>query len=150
MENENKTINNSFNHSRGEIADKIALIGELEHARRHALRSAAMKVDDEDSKSDFLIIAQIAKELRRELMQKSFPDIDQTYWCLCKSAACLRQLAYEVCKGDAEFLRRVDDLVDDIWERALGVDLSDCPACIEDKEDEMGVVQDNNDTFESL
>lgn len=148
MEESNKTTNETFNHSRGEIADKIALVGELEHARRHALRSAAMKVDDEDVCNDFLIIAEIAKEIRRELMQKSFPNIDQTYWCLCKSAACLRQLAYETCTKDAEILRRVDDLVDDIWERALDVDLSDCPACAEDKGTELGSIQDN--TFESL
>lgn len=91
--------------------------------------------DDSDlSSTGYLIIAKRAKEIRRDYMRKHFGDIDQYSWCLCKSAACLRQLAYEVAEGDAEELREIDDLVDEIWGKTLGVDLSDCESCRSDRE----------------
>ena len=67
-------------------------------------------------------------------MKKHFGELKDTDWCLCKSAACLRQIAYEVCEGDAEELRELDDFVDEIWGGALGRDLSDCVSCQEDRE----------------
>lgn len=66
-------------------------------------------------------------------MQKHFGGVKDSNWCLCKASACLRQIAYEVCEGDALELKELDDFVDEIWEMALGVDLSDCVACVEDK-----------------
>lgn len=66
-------------------------------------------------------------------MGKHFADIDSKHWCLCKSAACLRQLVYEVNGDDSELLVEVDNLVDSIWGDATGEDLSDCEACISDK-----------------
>lgn len=132
MEEEQKT----FNHDKAGIADKIRLISELEHIRAHALRSAVSvwrEEDDSESKR-YLIIAKEAQSLRREYMRRHFSELKDSDWCLCKAAACLRQVAYEVCSGDDEELKELDDFVDEIWGDALGVDLSNCYACKEDKE----------------
>lgn len=80
----------------------------------------------------YLVLAQQAKELRRDYMQEHFPDIDSKLWCLCKSAATLRQIAYETWGEKAEQLKRIDNIVDEIWGKATGQDLSDCIACRED------------------
>lgn len=133
----------TFNHNKASVSDKIAFIGELEHARRHALRAAASALGEERDDSDFsereestryLIIAKQAQTLRREYMRKHFGELKDSDWCLCKAAACIRQIAYEVCEGDVEELREIDDFVDQIWGEALDMDLSDCRSCIEDKE----------------
>lgn len=81
----------------------------------------------------YLVLAQQAKELRREYMQEHFPDIDSKLWCLCKSAATLRQIAYETWGEKADQLKRIDNMVDEIWGKATGQDLSDCAICKEDK-----------------
>lgn len=133
---EEKTTTKEFNHGKAATSDMMAIIAELEHIRRHALRSASVAVtDDSESVMQFLIIAKQAQTIRRDYMKKHFGEINSKFWCLCKSAACLRQIAYEVCESDAEELREIDNLVDDIWGSALGKDLSDCEACIADKED---------------
>lgn len=126
--------NHIFNHDTAAVSDKIALIAELEHIRRHALRSATVAEGTEDEMF-YLILAQQAKDIRRNFMQEHFPDIDSKLWCLCKSAACLRQIAYEVWGEKAENLKIIDSLVDDIWGKATGKDLSDCEACKNDKDD---------------
>lgn len=134
---ENQQTKKTFNHAKGSVADKIALLSELEHTRRHALRAAASALQEEESDDSdstrYLILAKRAQELRREYMRKHFGELKDTDWCLCKSAACLRQLAYEVCEGDAVELRELDDFVDEIWGEALNMDLSDCVACAEDR-----------------
>ena len=133
--NRNET-EKTFNHAKSSVADKIALLSELEHARRHALRAAASALQEESDDSDstrYLILAKRAQELRRDYMNKHFGELKDTDWCLCKSAACLRQLAYEVCESDAVELRELDDFVDEIWGEALNMDLSDCVACKEDR-----------------
>lgn len=121
----------TFDHKRAGVSDKIAIISELEHIRRHALRSAT--VAGEDDEMFYLVLAQQAKDIRRKYMNDNFGDIDTKLWCLCKSAACLRQLAYEVWDTKAEQLKEIDDLVDGIWGKATGMDLSDCEACRSDK-----------------
>lgn len=140
MENDLKT----FNHDKASVGDKIRLIGELEHARAHALRSAASALEEErgdDSDSTeregstrYLIIAKQAQMLRREYMRKHFGNLKDTDWCLCKAAATLRQIAYEVCESDSKELREIDDFVDQIWGEALGMDLGDCVVCKDDRE----------------
>ena len=128
----------TFNHAKGSVADRIRLIGELEHARAHALRAAVSALQEEENDDSdstrYLILAKRAQELRREYMRKYFGELKDTDWCLCKSAACLRQLTYEVCEGDAVELRELDDFVDEIWGEALGIDLSDCVSCAEDRQ----------------
>ena len=131
----NNEAEKNFNHDKASVADKIRLIGELEHARAHALRSAVSAwVEEDDSESiKYLLLAKRAQTLRRDYMKKHFGQLKDTDWCLCKSAACLRQIAYEVCEGDAVELKEIDDFVDEIWGHALDMDLSDCKACKDDK-----------------
>lgn len=125
----------NFNHDKASVADKIRLIGELEHARAHALRSAVSTwVEEDDSEAiKYILLAKRAQTLRRDYMKKHFGQLKDTDWCLCKSAACLRQIAYEVCEGDAVELKEIDDFVDEIWGQALDMDLSSCKACKDDK-----------------
>lgn len=125
----------SFDHSKAGVSDKIALISELEHVRRHALRSAASALEESDDSEStrYLLLAKRAQTLRREYTQRHFGEIKDTDWCLCKSAACIRQIAYEVCEGNGEELKELDDFVDEIWGKALNLDLSDCVACREDR-----------------
>ena len=121
-----------FNHKKAAVSDDIRLVAELEHIRAHALRSAVVAEGTEDEMF-YLVTAQRAKELRRQFMQDHYPNIDSKLWCMCKSAACLRQVAYEIWGEKAEFLKQIDTLVDDIWGKATGEDLSDCEACKDDK-----------------
>lgn len=139
-----------FNHDKASVADKIRMVGELEHARSHALRAAVSALGEEEESDDcdflstkYLIIAKRAKELRREYMRKHFGELKDTDWCLCKAAACLRQIAYEVCEGDVEELREIDDFVDEIWGDALGMDLSDCESCRSDRQVGQGTVEES-------
>ena len=125
----------TFNHDKASVSDKIRMVGELEHARAHALRAAASAWEESDDSESirYLLLAKRAQTLRREYMQKHFGNIKDTDWCLCKSAACIRQIAYEVCEGDSVELKELDDFVDEIWGQALDMDLSDCIACKEDR-----------------
>lgn len=127
MKDDNKT----FNHELAGISDAIRFIGEAEHIRAHALRSAVV-AEGTDDEMFYLILAQQAKELRREYMQDHFPDIDSKLWCLCKSAATLRQIAYEIWGEKAEQLKVIDNIVDSIWGKAVGKDLSGCESCESD------------------
>ena len=132
--NESKT----FDHAKAGTSDRIAVIGEMEHLRRHALRSAIVADSEEKGEEafKFLVWAKALQDMRREYMQMHFAKIDNKYWCMCKSAACLRQLIYEVDGDTLSLLRDVDNLVDDIWGTALGEDLSDCEACKSDRGEE--------------
>ena len=100
-------ITNSFDHKKAAVSDDIRLIGELCHIRAHALRSAVV-AEGTDEEMFYLLTAQRAKELRRQFMQEHYPNIDSKLWCLCKSAACLRQVAYEVWGEKAEFLKQLE------------------------------------------
>ena len=134
MEHNNSYDEKVFDHAKGSVADRIFVLSEMEHARRHAIRSAIVSdPEDKEASFNFLVWAKQLQDLRRAYMQKHFGDIDTKFWCLCKSTACLRQLAYEVDGDDLEFLREVDNLVDDIWGTATGKDLSECEACRGDR-----------------
>lgn len=124
-----------FNHEKGGVADRISTIGEMEHLRRHALRSAISSEEGSELAFNCLVWAKQLQDMRREYMRKHFGEIDDKLWCMCKSAACLRQLAYEVDGDDADFLKEVDNLVDDIWGTAVNKDLSDCESCRSDREE---------------
>ena len=132
MEKDEKT----FNHDKASVADKIALIGELEHGRAHCVRAAASvwREDDDSESIQYLLWAKRFQEIRREYMRKHFGNLKESDWCLFKVSARLRQLAYEVCEGDVEELKEIEDLIDEITGKALDMDLSDCVACKEDKE----------------
>lgn len=120
-----KTLNTS---------DHIRVVGELEHIYSHAQRSKQVAKDTDDEVF-YHVIASKAKALRRKYMRTYFPDCDDKLWCLGKASASLRQVAYESDEGHAELIKEVDDLVDSIWQKITGQDLSDCAACKQDKND---------------
>lgn len=115
------------------VGDKIAVLGELEHIRRHACRSAVVASTNGKDYIKYQITAKHAEKLRRELMRRWF-GLDDLDHCLCKSGATLRQLMYEVNEGDTEMLSEADALVDKIWSEATGIDMTGCKICAEDKE----------------
>lgn len=133
MSNDNEREN--FDHAKAGVGDRIAAIGEIEHLRRHALRSAISSEEGSELAFNCLVWAKQLQDMRREYMRKHFGEIDDKLWCMCKSAACLRQLAYEVDGDDVNFLKEVDNLVDDIWGTAVNKDLSDCEVCRSDREE---------------
>lgn len=133
MSNDNEREN--FDHAKAGVGDRIATVGEMEHLRRHALRSAISLEEGNESAFSYLVWAKTLQDMRREYMRKHFGEIDDKLWCMCKSAACLRQLAYEVDGDDVNFLKEVDNLVDDIWGTAINKDLSDCESCRADREE---------------
>ena len=133
MSNDNEREN--FDHAKAGVGDRIATVGEMEHLRRHALRSAISSEEGSELAFNCLVWAKQLQDMRREYMRKHFGEIDDKLWCMCKSAACLRQLAYEVDGDDANFLKEVDNLVDDIWGTAVNKDLSDCESCRSDREE---------------
>ena len=133
MSNDNEREN--FDHAKAGVGDRIAAISEMEHLRRHALRSAVSSEEGSELAFNCLVWAKQLQDMRREYMRKHFGEIDDKLWCMCKSAACLRQLAYEVDGDDANFLKEVDNLVDDIWGTAVNKDLSDCESCRADREE---------------
>lgn len=131
-------IEKKFDHKKAGISDKIALLSELEHGRAHALRSA-VSLYNPDNKDDtrwasYALKAKTFQEIRRKYQAKHFSELSEYDWCLCKVASRIRQLGYEVFEDDIEELKEIDDLVDEIWGDALGVDLSSCEACRSDKE----------------
>lgn len=132
MEKDGKT----FNHDKAGVADKIALIGELQHGRRHCVRAAASawREDDDSDSIQYLLWAKRFQEIRRGYMKKHFSELKETDWCLLKVCAELRSLAYEVCEGDVEELKEIDDLIDEITGKAINMDMSDCVSCREDKD----------------
>ena len=116
-------------------SDHIRAISELEHIYSHAMRSkeVAWGTDDEVF---YQVIANKAKALRRKYMRTYFPDCDDKLWCLGKASASLRQVAYEADEGNTELIKDVDDIVDSIWGKISGKDLSDCEACRADMKEE--------------
>lgn len=114
------------------VTDSLALVGELEHTRRHLLRSA--QYADEEDQVFYLVLAKQCQEARRKYMEKNFP-VDTKLWCLVKCAATLRQLTYETTTKDLEFLKEIDSIVDEIMEKATGKDLSECEACKQDSKE---------------
>ena len=130
MDNNEKT----FNHKKASVADKMLLIGQIEHGRNHCIRSAASvwREEDDSDSTQYLLWAKRLQEIRREYMKKHFGDLKESDWCLIKVCASLRQLAYEVCEGDIEELKEIEDIIDEISGKALGMDLSSCVSCRED------------------
>lgn len=128
----------TFDHDKAGIADKLLLLGQLEHGRNHCVRAAASVWREEDDSDSFqyLMWAKRLQEIRREYMRKHFGELKESDWCLIKVCASLRQLLYEVCQGDAEELREIEDLIDEITGKALGIDMSSCISCREDKNSE--------------
>lgn len=133
----NNELEKTFNHKTASIVDKIALLGEIEHAYAHAVRSATSLYEEERDDSDFAkyaIWAGQLRELRREVQRKAFPDLTEYDWCLLKALSRVRQLAYETQWGDFETLKAIEDVVDDITSDIFGEDLHGCASCREDRQ----------------
>lgn len=118
-------------HDRLLVSDKIALVGELEHAVRHAKRSCAVATE-KDEKIKYASYAITARDLRRKYMAEHFPDVSDKDWCLCKLASSIRQLTYET--GEVKLLDELESFVDEVWGDALDMDLTGCEACKSDRE----------------
>ena len=111
-------------HKKLSITDTLAVVGELEHLRRHILRSVQY-MDDDDSKLFWLVEASKIQQMRRTYMKKFFP-VKEKYWCIVKSCATLRQLIYETSDKDLDEFRQYDTLIDEIMSEIMGQDLSGC------------------------
>lgn len=114
------------------VTDSLAVVAELEHLRRHLLRSAQF-VPEED-RLFYLVEASRCQKIRRDYMKKYFP-VRQQDWCIVKSCATLRQLLYETTSSDFDTLQEVDNLIDEMMTKVTGKDLSDCESCRTDSID---------------
>lgn len=131
----NRPSKKEFDHKNAQLADRLSLVSELEHLRRHLLRSSVSVAGTEDEVF-YLVMANRCKNIRREYMQKYMGDIPDELWCAVKSASCLRQLSYETNDRDDHLLKDIDDLCDEIFTEAFGEDMFGCAACREDREKE--------------
>lgn len=120
-----------MNHDILAIADKVALVGEIEHARRHLARSAHVTTDA-NKKFFYQVKAEQAKQLRRKVQAKWLNTGDED-WCLVKSSARLKQLNEEILAEDLDIYSDIERFTDDIIGNAFGVDVSGCKACSADK-----------------
>lgn len=119
-------------HPKLNLEDRLALVGELEHLRAHALRSA-YATKDTDEEFFHLVTASTAQRLRREVENK-LGEIDTPDWCELKSAQRIRQLNYETMEGDTELFHELEQLVDSVNTHALEQDMSGCQACKSDRD----------------
>lgn len=120
----------SLKHKKMNLSDKIWQLGELEHLRRHARRSAKV-AKDEDEKLFWNVIALQSKKIRRDF-QKEYLDTDDLSWCPEKVAASLKQLNYECEQEGSELFDRIENLCDMVLSHALGEDLYSCESCAKD------------------
>lgn len=119
-----------MNHKLLAIEDRLWLVAELEHQRRHCLRSAKV-AEEKEQQFFYLVKAAEAQDLRRRVMA-SLGDISELDWCIVKSAMAIKQLNYETMVGDEELFRDVEDFADSLTGHAFGMDMSGCKACVDD------------------
>lgn len=135
---------NHPDHYLKSLQDSVYFIGELEHVRRHARRSAItierqLKDDPDNIRLAerlvyYGIVAEKCKEIRRKFMEGKFQQVEDEDWCLLKSSASLQQLVYELFPDDKMVSIEVEAIVDMIWSQALGMDMSGCKSCKEDRD----------------
>lgn len=125
----------AIDSEKANIADQILLVGELEHIQRHAIRSMVSPNIEEDERTWYAVVAKQAKDLRRKYMRNHFADCPDELWCLGKASASLRQLNYETFTGDIEECDEIDALVDSIWSKITGQDMTGCKSCSSDREE---------------
>ena len=127
---------NNIDYELKNTSDIILLIGEMQHVQRHALRSMVSPNIEEEERVWYAVLAKQAKDARRSIMRKHFPDCPDELWCLGKASASLRQLAYETFTGDIEELSEIEDIIDSIWSKITGQDMTGCKSCASDREEE--------------
>lgn len=119
------------NHTHLALEDTLMLLGELEHGRRHALRSARVVPAQED-KFFWLVTAARYQQARRKVQAK-LGDIAVEDWCAVKVAQSVRQLNYELMSGDEELFNELEELTDSVNSHALKQDMTGCKSCAADK-----------------
>lgn len=124
----------AIDSEKANISDQILLVGELEHIQRHALRSMVSPNIEDEERIWYAVTAKQAKDLRRKYMRTHFQDCPDELWCLGKASASLRQLNYETFTGDTEECDEIDALVDSIWSKITGQDMTGCKSCSEDRD----------------
>ena len=124
----------AIDSEKANISDQILLVGELEHIQRHALRSMVSPNIEDEERIWYAVTAKQAKDLRRKYMRTHFQDCSDELWCLGKASASLRQLNYETFTGDTEECDEIDALVDSIWSKITGQDMTGCKSCSEDRD----------------
>lgn len=120
-----------MNHDLLNLTDKIWMLSELEHLRRHARRSSKV-AEDEEEKLFWNVVAKQSKELRRDY-QKKYLDVDELGWCAEKVSASLKQLNYECEEEGSEFFERIESLTDMVLSHVLKEDLTQCEGCAKDR-----------------
>lgn len=123
---------NEGTHKHLALEDTLNLVGELEHIRYHACRSARVAQEQED-KIHYLVTATRAQRWRREVEAK-LGDISELDWCLVKGAQRVRQLNYETMDGDMVVFDGLEELVDSINSHALKQDMTGCKSCSADRD----------------
>lgn len=123
---------NKIDHKLLAVEDKLWLVGEFEHQRRHNLRSARVATD-KTAKLYYYVKAEQALRIRRKIQAK-LGEINELDWCLLKSATAIKQLNYETFDGDMELFEEIEEFCDSQSSHALGLDLTGCAACAADME----------------
>lgn len=117
------------------VADRITVVGELEHLYYHAKKSASTTAGTDDEPFHLELAAK-TKAFRRAYMSKYFPECPDELWCEGKAVEAMRQRVYEADEGDATDLAMADELWAMVWGQITGLDLYGCASCAEDRESE--------------
>lgn len=123
-----------MNHKALSKIDKLWVLSELEHKRRHARRSSHVAESNED-KMFYKVVSARSQDIRRRYQQKYFPDVTELDWCLLKVSETLRQLNYEATPEDDGLFDEIEDLCDMVTSHAIHEDVSGCKSCAEDRAD---------------
>ena len=121
---------NGIAHGHMNLEDKLTIVGELEHAYRHCLKSAAVVGAEEAFW--YMVQATRIQQARRKL-QATLGDIATEDWCLVKVGASIKQLAMETFEGDYDTMKELVSIADELMGHGVHVDLSDCKSCQDDK-----------------
>lgn len=123
-----------FDFDVANLADQVTLVGEIEHAYYHALKSAS-SVEERDA-IFYLTIASMLKDFRRRFMRERFPNIKEEDWCLLKALETIRQRTYESANDSYKDIKEVNDVWALVMEHIFGIDMSGCSACRAEKQEE--------------
>lgn len=126
-------IEGMIDHQNKALADKITVIGALEHIYYHAKKSASVKIEDKNTETFFQTVANMARDFRRKYTAKHFPDCPEELWCLGKAVEEARQRVYESDDADTEDLSDIDAIWAMVWGAITNEDVSGCSSCAEDK-----------------
>ena len=119
-----------MNHKTLALADKLTLLGELEHVRHHCIRSMH-SIEDKEEKFYYKVKAKQLQNARREA-EKKWADTDEYNWCLVKGSTKIKQLNEEVFESVDVIFSQFENIADDLLSHALHEDLTGCSSCRDD------------------